>query len=210
VLDSEQTQGRIYLLRHGETEWSATGRHTSYTDITLTERGRRLAMASGQILATVRGADAAPYALQLSSPRRRATDTARLAGLTPTIDEDLVEWNYGAYEGLTTSEIRQSVPGWTVWSHPSVGGESQDEVAKRADGVLARCRPVLSNGDVVLVGHGHFSRVLTARWLSLPASAGVDFKLDAGGLTVLGDERGVPRLDHVNLVDPRTVALGGQ
>jgi broad specificity phosphatase PhoE len=209
VSDSEQTQGRIYLLRHGETEWSATGRHTSYTDITLTERGRRLALASGQILASVRGADAAPFALELASPRRRATDTAKLAGLTPTIDEDLVEWNYGTYEGLTTPEIRESVPGWTVWTHPSAGGESAEAVSARADGVLARCREALGAGDVVLIGHGHFSRVLTARWLSLPASAGVGFKLDAGGLTVLGDERGAPRLDHVNLVDPRTIALGG-
>jgi probable phosphoglycerate mutase len=209
VLDSEQTQGRVYLLRHGETEWSATGRHTSYTDITLTERGRRLAMASGQILATIRGADAAPFALELSSPRRRTTDTAKLAGLSPIIDEDLVEWNYGSYEGLTTPEIQRTVPGWTVWSHPSIGGESQRDVGTRADGVLGRCRQVLDRGDVVLIGHGHFSRVLTARWLDLPAAAGVGFKLDAGGLTVLGDERGVPRLEHVNLVDPRTASLGG-
>ena len=209
VPDSEQNQGRIYLLRHGETEWSATGRHTSYTDIALTENGRRLSMASGQILATVRGADASSFALQLCSPRRRAIDTARLAGLSPTIDEDLVEWNYGEYEGLTTPEIRQTVPGWTLWSHPSPGGESDQQVAARADGVLKRCQQPLDDGDVVLIGHGHFSRVLTARWLNLPSTAGVDFKLDAGGITVLGHERGVPRLDHVNLIDPRTAAQSG-
>jgi broad specificity phosphatase PhoE len=209
VSESEQTHGRIYLLRHGETEWSAAGRHTSYTDVILTERGRRLAMAAGHTLATVRGADAAPFALESSSPRRRASDTAKLAGLSPTIDEDLVEWNYGSYEGLTTPEIQQVVPGWTVWNDPSPGGESQHDGGKRADGVLSRCRQRLVRGDVVLVGHGHFSRVLTARWLDLPAAAGVDFMLDAGGLTVLGDERGVPRLDHVNLIDPRTTALGG-
>ncbi|WP_028936706.1 histidine phosphatase family protein [Pseudonocardia spinosispora] len=201
--DSEQTHGRIYLLRHGETAWSATGRHTSYTDITLTERGRQLATSAGRLLTEVRGPDSPPFALALTSPRRRATDTAKLAQLSPTIDEQLVEWNYGAYEGLTTPEIRRSDPGWTVWTHSSPGGESAEQVAERADTVLERCRAVLSKGDVALIGHGHFSRVLTARWLNLPATAGVGFKLDAGGLTVLGDERGAPRLDHVNLVDPR-------
>ncbi|HEY1974612.1 MAG TPA: histidine phosphatase family protein [Pseudonocardia sp.] len=207
--DSEQTHGRIFLLRHGETEWSATGRHTSHTDIPLTSRGRRLAQTSGHILATVRGTDAEPFALELTSPRRRAIDTATLAGLRPTVDERLVEWDYGDYEGLTTPQIRRTVPGWTVWSHPSAGGESAEQVSERADGVLERCRGSLAEGDVVLIGHGHFSRVLTARWLRLPANAGVGFKLDAGGLTVLGDERGEPRLDHVNLVDPRSANLGG-
>jgi broad specificity phosphatase PhoE len=201
VPHADHTQGRIYLLRHGETEWSATGRHTSYTDVPLTDRGRELATASGRVLAAVRGRDAPPFALQLSSPRRRARDTAELAKLTPEVDESLVEWNYGDYEGLTTPQIRQTVPGWTVWSHPLPNGETAEEVTARADRVLGRCREVLADGDVVLVGHGHFSRVVTARWLDLSASAGVGFKLDAGGLTVLGDERGEPRLDHVNLVE---------
>jgi broad specificity phosphatase PhoE len=201
VPHADHTQGRIYLLRHGETEWSATGRHTSYTDIPLTDRGRELATASGRVLAAVRGPDAPPFALQLTSPRRRARDTAQLAKLTPEVDESLVEWNYGDYEGLTTPQIRETVPGWTVWSHLSPNGETAEEVTARADRVLGRCREVLADGDVVLVGHGHFSRVLTARWLGLSASAGVGFKLDAGGLTVLGDERGEPRLDHVNLVE---------
>jgi broad specificity phosphatase PhoE len=201
VPHADHTQGRIYLLRHGETEWSATGRHTSYTDIPLTDRGRELATASGRVLAAVRGPDAPPFALQLTSPRRRARDTAQLAKLTPEVDESLVEWNYGDYEGLTTPQIRETVPGWTVWSHLSPNGETAEEVTARADRVLGRCREVLADGDVVLVGHGHFSRVLTARWLGLSASAGVGFKLDAGGLTVLGDERGEPRLDHFNLVE---------
>jgi len=197
----DQTHGRIYLLRHGETEWSATGKHTSYTDIPLTARGRELATAAGRVLAGVRGPDAPPFALELTSPRRRAFDTAELAKLSPTVDDSLVEWNYGEYEGLTTPEIRETVPGWTVWTHPSPGGETWDEVAARADGVISRCQAVLGDGDVVLIGHGHFSRVLTARYLGLSPSAGVGFKLDAGGLTVLGDERGEPRLDHVNLVE---------
>lgn len=185
-------------MRHGETEWSATGRHTSHTDVPLTENGRALAGAAGRVLAGLRGSD--PFALELTSPRRRAVDTAALAGLAPTVDQRLAEWDYGEYEGRTTPRIRESVPGWTVWTHPVPGGETAEQVAARADDVLASARQAAGGGDVVLVGHGHFSRVLTARWLGLPASAGVGFALDAGGLTVLGDERGRPRLDHVNLV----------
>jgi probable phosphoglycerate mutase len=197
----EHTHGRIYLLRHGETEWSASGQHTSYTDIPMTDRGRNLARAAGRVLTAVRGKDAEPFVLQLTSPRIRARDTAELAGLSPEVDDSLVEWNYGDYEGLTTPQIRETVPGWTVWSHPSPGGESAEEVAARADRVLERCSAALGDGDVVLIGHGHFSRVVTARWLRLGAAEGVGFKLDAGGLTVLSDERGEPRLDHVNLVE---------
>jgi probable phosphoglycerate mutase len=194
--------GRIFLLRHGETEWSANGRHTGRTDIPLTDAGRELAVAAGTLLAAVRGSEA-PVHTVASSPMRRALDTAELAGLEPTVDKRLQEWDYGDYEGLTTPQIRTMVPGWTVWSHPCPGGESAREVADRADEVLDSYRARLADGDVVLVGHGHFSRVLTARWLGLPAAGGVGFKLDAGGLTVLGDERGVPRLDHVNLVSLR-------
>jgi broad specificity phosphatase PhoE len=201
VSETDAPPGRIFLLRHGETEWSATGRHTSYTDVPLTPAGRELAVAAGRVLAALRGAQAPPFALTLTSPLHRASDTAKLAGLAPDVDESLVEWNYGRYEGLTTPQIRERVPDWTVWTHPCPGGETADEVAGRADAVLRSCRPPLTEGDVALVGHGHFSRVLTARWLGLPAAAGVGFKLDPGGLTVLGDERGAPRLDHVNLVE---------
>jgi broad specificity phosphatase PhoE len=196
--DTERPPGRIFLMRHGETEWSATGRHTSRTDVPLTEDGRALARAAGQVLADLHGSG--PFALELTSPRRRAVDTAALAGLAPTVDQRLVEWDYGDYEGLTTPQIRESVPGWTVWTHPIPGGETAEQVAARADDVLASASRARDRGDVVLVGHGHFSRVLTARWLGLTACAGVGFALDAGGLTVLGDERGQPRLDHVNLV----------
>lgn len=192
--------GRIFLLRHGETEWSANGRHTGRTDIPLTDAGRDLAEAAGRLLSAVRGSDA-PAAVACSS-RLRALDTAALAGLRPTVDERLHEWDYGDYEGLTTPQIRETVPEWTVWTHPCPGGEDAEDVGERADEVLDTYRAHLGGGDVVLVGHGHFSRVLTARWLGLPASGGVGFRLDAGGLTVLGDERGEPRLDHVNLVRP--------
>ena len=190
--------GRVFLLRHGETEWSRSGKHTGRTDVPLTQRGRELATAAGRLIAGLR--DAAPPALVLTSPRSRAQDTARRAGFrVDGVDERLAEWDYGAYEGRTTPEIRETVPGWTVWTHPCPGGETADEVGRRADGVLAHAAGALERGDVVLVGHGHFSRVLLARWIGLPATEGVRFAMEAASLAVLGHERGVPRLDHVNL-----------
>jgi broad specificity phosphatase PhoE len=192
------TAGRMFLLRHGETEWSRSGKHTGRTDVPLTERGRELAAAAGRLVAGLR--DAAPPALVLTSPRSRARDTARLAGFrVDDVDERLAEWDYGEFEGRTTAEIRKTVPGWTVWTHPCPGGETADEVGRRADGVLANAARALDRGDVVLVGHGHFSRVLVARWIGLPATEGVRFAMEAASWAVLGQERGVPRLDHVNL-----------
>jgi broad specificity phosphatase PhoE len=195
---SASPPGRIYVLRHGETEWSRAGRHTSRTDLPLTEAGCEAARAAGRLLVTLRGADAAPPVVW-TSPRRRATETARLAGLEPdAVREDLVEWDYGAYEGRTTPEIREEVPGWTVWTHPSPGGETAPEVAARLDRVLADAGRVLAERDVVLVGHGHAGRVLIARYLGLDATAGVGFAVDAASVTVLGHERGVPRIDLLN------------
>jgi broad specificity phosphatase PhoE len=192
------TSGRVFLLRHGETEWSRSGKHTGRTDIPLTERGRELAVAAGRLVTTLRGD--APPALVLTSPRSRAQDTARLAGLrVDAVDERLAEWDYGEYEGRTTPEIRETVPGWTVWTHAHPGGETPRDVTERADSLLADARARLGSGDVVLVGHGHFSRVLVARWIGLAATDGVHFAMEAAGWAVLGDERGVPRLDHVNL-----------
>ncbi|MCO1654672.1 acid phosphatase [Pseudonocardia humida] len=192
------SSGRVFLLRHGQTEWSVSGKHTGRTDIPLTDRGRGLAEAAGELIRRVRG-DGKP-ALVVSSPRSRARTTAELAGFVPDrLDERLGEWDYGSYEGRTTPEIRETDPGWTVWSHPSPGGETPEQVAARADGVLDEARAALPDGDVVLVGHGHFSRVLIARWVGLAATAGVRFAMEAPSWAVLGDERGVPRLDHVNL-----------
>lgn len=192
------SNGRVFLLRHGETEWSLSGRHTGCTDVPLTERGRGLAKAAGDLLARLRGD--APPALVLTSPRSRARDTAELAGLhADDVDERLTEWDYGEYEGRTTDDIRQTVPGWTVWTHPCPGGETAEQVGLRADSVLADARARLDTGDVVLVGHGHFSRVLTSRWIGLPATEGVRFAMSAPSLAVLGAERGVPCLDGVNL-----------
>ncbi|WP_028929517.1 acid phosphatase [Pseudonocardia asaccharolytica] len=192
---------RIFLLRHGETEWSATGRHTGRTDVPLTDHGRALARAAGPVLRALRGPAAPPPALVLTSPRSRATTTAELAGLRiDRADDRLAEWDYGDYEGRTTPEIRETDPGWTIWSHSTPGGETAEQVASRADAVLAEVREVLPRGDVVLVGHGHFSRVLLARWIGLPASAGVHVAMDAAAWSVLGNERGTPRLDHANIV----------
>jgi probable phosphoglycerate mutase len=151
------------------------------------------------VLSRLRGTDVPP-ALVLSSPRSRARRTAELAGLAvDEVVDQLTEWNYGEYEGLTTEQIRENVPGWTVWTHPCPGGETTDDLAARAGKVLERVRAALPGGDVVLVGHGHFSRVLIAAWLGMPPSAGVHFGLVAGGTSVLGDERGVPQLRHLDV-----------
>jgi probable phosphoglycerate mutase len=188
----------LYLLRHGQTEWSQSGRHTGRTDIPLTGDGEERARRAGHVLTGLRGTE--PPALVLSSPRSRALRTAELAGLTvDEVTEDLAEWDYGEYEGVTTPQIRETVPGWTVWTHPCPGGESADEVSARAAKVIERTRAALPKGDVILVGHGHFSRVLVASWLALPATAGVHFGLDAAGIAELGDERGVPQVHRLNV-----------
>lgn len=190
--------GRILLLRHGETEWSRTNRHTGRTDIPLTARGRDLARTAGELGRQL--LDGRAPALVLTSPRIRAIDTAELAGLKPDrTDERLGEWDYGEYEGATTVEIRETVPDWTVWTHPSPGGESAEQVQQRVDAVLAEAAAVLPDGDIVLVGHGHLSRVLMARWIGLPATEGVRFAMDAPAWSVLDAERGVAQLAHVNL-----------
>lgn len=198
--------GRAYVLRHGQTAWSRDGRHTSRTDLPLTDVGEEQARTAGRLLVTLRGADA-PRPVVWCSPRRRASDTARLAGLEPdAVRDDLVEWDYGTYEGRTTPDIRTEDPGWTVWTHPSPGGESGEQVAARIDHVLADVERELVTRDVVLIGHGHAGRVLIARYLGLAPSAGVGFAFDPASVTVLGHERGIPRIDLLNapggLVEP--------
>jgi broad specificity phosphatase PhoE len=187
----------LFLIRHGQTEWSVTGRHTGRTDIPLTSAGESQARAAGLTLSTLRKGPA----LVLSSPRRRAVRTAELAGLiVDEVTEDLAEWDYGDYEGRTSTEIRQTVPDWTIWTRPVPGGESAEEVGARADRLLARVREALAETEVILVGHGHFSRVLLARWIGLPPTSGVRFALDPAGVSVLGDERGEPQIQHLNIV----------
>ncbi|HXY95076.1 MAG TPA: histidine phosphatase family protein [Acidimicrobiia bacterium] len=172
----------IVLVRHGETEWSSSGRHTSYSDIALTDRGRRQAAELGPRLLG-RG-----FALVLTSPRSRAIETCALAGLgdRAEVTDDLAEWNYGVYEGRTTADIRRSVPNWTIFTHGAPGGECAREIAARADRVLARARD--ANGPVALFSHGHFLRVIGARWVGLPANGGRSLGLDVATLSVLGHE----------------------
>lgn len=177
--------GEIVLVRHGETEWSASRRHTSYTDLELTADGEREARALATPLAGRR------FALVLASPRRRALRTAELAGLAVTAaDEDLAEWNYGRYEGVTTADIHTGRPGWNIWTDGCPAGESPAEVGARLDRVLARAAAALADGDVALVGHAHSLRVLGARWIGLPPSGGGLLRLDTATVSVLGHEHG--------------------
>lgn len=186
----------LTLVRHGQTGWSEAGRHTGVTDIPLTRRGEEQAAAIGQHLAN------ASFDLVLTSPRTRARETARIAELpAPQVDADLVEWDYGDYEGRTTPEISAELGRpWRLFADGVPGGETAAEVAARADAVLARIRPVLDDGGVVaLVGHGHQLRVLTARWLGLAAEAGAMFPLAAGSISRLGHEHGVPGIELWNM-----------
>lgn len=177
---------QIWLIRHGETQWSLDGRHTGRTDIPLTEAG---AAAAARLAPAVARIDAG---LVLCSPLTRARDTARLAGLTPdAVDDDLLEWDYGAWEGRTTAQIRTDIddPSWLIWDHPIPGGEQLEDVRARVTRVIARCQPVLDAGqDCVLVAHGHVLRILTATWLGLPPIDGRMFALSAGRLSALGFE----------------------
>ncbi|TCO65729.1 histidine phosphatase family protein [Actinocrispum wychmicini] len=194
-----ETDAKVYLLRHGETEWSLAGQHTGLTDVPLTDNGEQQARRAGLVISALRGTAVPPYRVY-TSPRKRAIRTAELAGLEvdDTLDE-LAEWNYGDYEGLTTEQIRETAPGWTVWTQQIPGGEDVKEVSDRADTILDKVRKVLPCGDVVLVGHGHFTRALIARWLNLPVDQGVHFGLDAAGTTVLDHERGEPRVGRLNI-----------
>lgn len=180
------TPSRIALVRHGETEWSATGRHTGRTDIPLTERGREQARAAAPLLA------GAPIVAVATSPLQRARETCALLGYGADAvdDPDLMEWDYGAYEGITTAQIREQAPGWTVWSAPCPDGETADEVAARVDRVIERARA--RHGLTLVVAHGHVLRVLAARWLRLAPSEGRLFRLDTATVSLLGWERETP------------------
>jgi len=185
--------GDLILLRHGETEWSLAGKHTGRTDIPLTGHGEAAAAALAPLLAW------REIMATFTSPARRAVSTAALAGLTHTKpDPDLWEWDYGGYEGLTTPQIQQTSPGWYLWrdgiipgdaEHP---GETVEQVGERVDRVLARVAPLLADGDVALVAHGHVLRVLTARYLCLEPADGKLFRLDTGTVSTLGAEHAEP------------------
>ena len=177
---------KVYLLRHGETEWSLNGRHTGVTDIPLTENGRKLARQLRPILAREK------FVMVLTSPLQRARETCELAGLgtLASVDRDLMEWNYGEYEGLTTDQIRRTRPDWSVFRDGCPGGESPLQVSVRADRIVSRVRAM--DGNVALFSHGHILRVLAARWINLSASYGENFLLDTATLNVLGYYRESP------------------
>jgi len=183
---------RVVAVRHGETAWSLSGQHTGTTDIPLTENGRRLATRLRPVLARE------SFALVLTSPLQRARETCELCGLAgaAAIEPDLVEWNYGRYEGLTPAQIHETAPGWLVFRDGCPGGETPEEVGARVDRVIARARGV--EGDVALFAHGHVLRVLVARWLGLPVSDGRLFLLDTGTMNVLSYYRGLAALKTWN------------
>ncbi len=200
--------GELILLRHGETEWSRSGRHTGRTDIPLTDRGVAGAKAVAPLLSRMLAGR--NVAAVFASPAQRAQRTAELAGLTVTkTDPDLWEWDYGGYEGITTAEIQQTRPGWSLWrdgvipgdaEHP---GETVDEVGQRVDRVLKRAAPLLADGDVALAAHGHVLRVLTARYLELPPADGKLFRLDTGTVSTLGTEHAEPVIVSWNVPPAR-------
>ena len=180
-----ERDAELWLVRHGETEWSRDGKHTSVTELDLTETGVEVARTLRDRLSEC------TFDLVLTSPRRRAVRTAELAGFEDVeVDEDLTEWDYGDYEGISTAEIRETVPDWTVWTHETPGGETADQVTERLDRVVAKVR---SAGERVLVfGHGHSLRALTARWIEQPVTEGRFFKLDTATVSTLGYEGDFP------------------
>jgi probable phosphoglycerate mutase len=182
----ESPLGSVILVRHGETAWSKSGQHTSITDLPLTPEGEEAAKKLREVLAGKN------FRLVLSSPRQRARHTCQLAGLADRMEvtDDLAEWFYGDYEGLTTPQIREKAPGWTVFSQPCPGGETAEQVGARLDRVIARIRQ--AGGTSVVFAHGHCLRVFAARWLELPPVEGKHFVLKTATLSELGYERETP------------------
>ncbi|MBU1228197.1 MAG: histidine phosphatase family protein [Actinobacteria bacterium] len=193
-MDHPMSGHEILLVRHGQTEWSADGRHTGRTDIPLTGLGRRQAGALGAMLGDTR------FAAVLSSPLSRARETMELAGhgSESHLLDDLVEWDYGVYEGRRTADIRLEIPEWSVWTHEIHGGESAEQVGDRADRAIARA--LAADGPVVLFAHGHVLRILAARWMGLPAAAGRSLRLDTATVSTLGWEREIRVVRHWNEV----------
>lgn len=189
----------VYLVRHGQTEWSHAGRHTGRTDIALTAVGRERAVGLGSLIAQL----VDPASLHVrTSPLGRAVETCRLAGFdSPTVDHDLTEWDYGDFEGTRTVDIRETVPGWSVWTHPVTHGESLADVGERADRVLQRIRVI--EGPVALFAHAHLLRILAARWLRLDPAGGRLFALDAASLSRLAHERETPVIGLWNVTARR-------
>ena len=173
----------VSLIRHGQTLWSITGQHTGRTNIPLTELGRRQADALGEML------DGQAFSLVLSSPLARAWETMERAGYAGqgVASDDILEWDYGVYEGRTTDDIRRDIPGWSIWTHPVEAGEAVDEVAARADRTIEAC--LAADGPVAVFAHGHFLRIMAARWMGLPPTAGRNLSLGTATVSTLGWER---------------------
>ncbi len=189
-------QHRLVLLRHGETEWSKSGRHTGRTDLDLTDTGREQAKLATEALADLQ----LENPMVISSPRHRAQVTAQLAGLTvDEISPLIAEWDYGDYEGTTTSQIRETVPDWLVWTYGCPGGESVADVSARADQAIELALGYLETRDVVFVGHGHFSRAILTRWVELPLAEGIRFSMVAASIAVCGFEHGVRQITALGL-----------
>lgn len=196
MTEADAPRPRLWVVRHGATEWSGEGRHTGSIDIPLTEEGRAQARTLAPALARH------TFAEVLTSPRSRAEDTCRLAGFgdRARIEPDLAEWDYGEDEGRTTAEIKKDRPGWSIWRDGPKGGESIEHVAERTDRVIKLARA--ADGDVLAFSHGHLLRILAARWVGLPARDGRLFLLDPATLSVLGWDRDSPVLEHWNLEPP--------
>ncbi|MCG7592660.1 acid phosphatase [Mycobacterium sp. PSTR-4-N] len=189
-------QHRLILLRHGETEWSKSGKHTGRTELELTEHGRAQAAAAAETVTQLR----LQNPLVISSPRVRARTTAELAGLhVDEVNELIREWDYGDYEGTTTEEIRKAVPNWLVWTHGCPGGETTAAVCERADRAIAVALEHMESRDVVFVGHGHFSRAVITRWIEQPVYEGIRFAMPAVSIAVCGFEHGVRQLTSLGL-----------
>jgi len=192
-MTAPRDEDELWLIRHGETAWSASGAHTSVTEVELTESG----VASARTLtAALAGID---FVQVLTSPRKRSRDTAALAGFAnAVVDEDLAEWAYGDYEGLTTPQIREHVPDWSVWTCPSPGGETAEQVGERLDRIVDRSRT--GDGKTLVFAHGHSLRVLAARWLGLDVADGRIFALDTASISVLSVDRGTPVVHRWNVM----------
>lgn len=187
---------RLVLLRHGETEWSKSGQHTGRTEVELTDAGRDQAQLAAGVLGELKLVDP----LVISSPRRRSLVTGELAGLSvDDVTEQLAEWDYGSYEGLTTEQIRESVPDWLVWTHGCPGGESVVQVSERADAAVTTALRHMESRDVVFVSHGHFSRAVITRWVELPLVEGSRFGMITASIAVCGFEHGVRQLRALGL-----------
>jgi broad specificity phosphatase PhoE len=192
--DTDDVEPETWLIRHGETEWSRSGRHTGVTDLPMTESGEAAASELRGLLAGT------SFDLVLCSPRQRALRTAELAGFTEVqIDPDLAEWNYGDYEGRTRIDILAERPDWSIWTEGAPNGETPEQISERVERVIARCRA--AEGRVLLFAHGHLLRTLAARWIAQPVTVGAHLPLDTAKVCVLAHDRGVPTIDRWNATD---------